>query len=170
MRTCAAQTTSTSILIRLVSYVGCLVEVGESGDTSATCADATETAAAAEPERRTIGRTKPSLTPDADATRFFDATERYISFRRAVQDAVAVVAVRSIRGMNELALRTDALTAELHQQIWEERAQMEELGVLQDACEVPTRATRRARVGVAVVEPSYLDAILWLIILSRTPA
>lgn len=168
MRTCAAQTASSLILIRSVSYVGCLVKVGESGDSATTCAEANEAAAAAEPEPRTISRTKLSLTPDA--VRFFDATERYVSFRRAVQDAVAVVAVRTIRGMNALAVRTDALAAELQQRAWEHRAQMDELEVRQEACVRYARRTSWARAAVAVVEPSYLDAILWLVILSRTPA
>lgn len=152
-------------LVSFVSYAGCLVDGGKSGHTSATCTDLSE---AANPEPLTVDRATLAFKPSA--TRFVDATERYVSYRRALQDVVAIVAVRVIRGMNELALRTDALRADMHQHVEEENTQMEVLQALQTECEVRTRKTRQARGAVAVVEPSYFDAILWLIILSRAPA
>lgn len=134
-------------------------------DRSATCIDASE---AADSDPLTVGRATLAFTPSA--TRFVDATDRYVSYRRALQDVVVIVAVRVIRGMNELALRTDALRADMHQHVEEEHTQMEVLQALQTECDMRSRKTREARGAVAVVEPSYLDAILWLIILSRAPA
>lgn len=151
--------------VRFVSYAGCLVDGGQSMDRSATCIDASE---AADSDPLTVGRATLAFTPSA--TRFVDATDRYVSYRRALQDVVVIVAVRVIRGMNELALRTDALRADMHQHVEEEHTQMEVLQALQTECDMRSRKTREARGAVAVVEPSYLDAILWLIILSRAPA
>lgn len=146
-----------------MTYAGCLVAVDEPRDAFANGSGATDPPRL--PQKSALGlRRRPS------STRFFDGREHHTAFRRAVQDVVAVVAVRAIRGMCEIAHRTEVLSEEMVQYRVEEDQRIADLDSLHDAYKARVITANRARDVVALIEPAYFDAILWLIILSRTPA
>ncbi|GAA5861718.1 hypothetical protein JCM3774_002683 [Rhodotorula dairenensis] len=152
-----------SLMHGLVSYAGCLVEADDPEITSANRAEATKAPS--------LG-SKPAFCSERELapTRFVDGRKGYTAFRRAVQDIVAVVASRAIRGTCEHAHRTEVLMAEMIQYREDEDQRIAELESLHTNYTACVFAANLARERLAAIEPPYFDAIRWLVILSRSPA
>ncbi|GAA5989622.1 hypothetical protein JCM10908_000557 [Rhodotorula pacifica] len=140
----------------LVTRRGCLVEATPETDSSS----ATEEADASRPPS--------DFSPST--SRFVDATDRYVAFRQALQDIVAVAAARAIKSINDIIRRTDEIMDALGRHLDEETRQLSIFGDLKSMCARLVDEAENATEELACREPLYFDEILWLTILSRAPA